>query len=203
MNSIEIVDLPSSMTEKMEETGVWKPDCPVKLEDLRLITFEHINFASQRQVGHIVMHQSFAGDMAEVLNGLIDIGFPIQSAQAMEHFNGSDVDSMNANNSSGFNGRKVMYTNEWSSHAYGAAVDINPLQNPYVIFNHAASTAEIFPNGGIKYLNRRIQEDGMVERIVQLFSDHGFTEWGGNWTDCLDYHHFQVSWDRIKELETD
>ena len=93
-----------------------------------------------------------------------------------------------------------MYTDQWSSHAYGAAVDINPLQNPYVIFNREASTAEIFPEGGIEYLNRNIMQNGMVEEIVTLFHEYGFTEWGGNWKECLDYHHFQVSWNRINEL---
>ncbi|NND35346.1 MAG: M15 family metallopeptidase, partial [Saprospiraceae bacterium] len=87
-------------------------------------------------------------------------------------------------------------TDRWSSHAYGAAIDINPGQNPYVL-NPDQSDFKVFPSGGERFLDRGNIRIGMVEPIVHIFKKHGFTEWGGEWESPLDYHHFQVDWERI------
>lgn len=118
----------------------------------------------------------------------------------MDSFKGDDVASMNANNSSAFNGRRIMNTNRWSSHAYGVAIDINPRQNPYLRFNTDENTIKVLPDEALPFVNRTVPKKGMVEPIVDLFAQYGFTEWGGRWDDKPDYHHFQMPWDRINAL---
>lgn len=148
----------------------------------------------------MVVIEEIAQDTLLLFEKLFEIAFPIHKAVPVDHFKGSDVASMNANNSSAFNCRRIMDSDRWSSHSYGTAIDINPLQNPYVLIDHEASTAKIYPKGGGMYLNRGTLEKGMVEPVVEIFYDHGFTEWGGHWKDRLDYHHFQIPWDKIQQL---
>jgi hypothetical protein len=74
------------------------------------------------------------------------------------------------------------------------------MQNPYVLIDDENSTAKIYPKGGAQYLNRHLQDLGMVESIVPLFEKYGFSDWGGAWRAPLDYHHFQVPWERIHQL---
>jgi hypothetical protein len=106
---------------------------------------------------------------------------------------------MAANNSSAFNYRKIAIdgNDAISIHSYGLAIDINPVQNPYVgnFKDHLTKdcgTAEVWPKAGIQYMNRRNRRPGMVEEIVDIFSLNGFRDWGGNWNDLQDYHHFQT-----------
>jgi D-alanyl-D-alanine carboxypeptidase len=47
-------------------------------------------------------------------------------------FGGSDFRSIEADNTSAFNCRRVEGTSRWSEHAYGRAIDVNPIENPYV-----------------------------------------------------------------------
>ena len=92
-----------------------------------------------------------------------------------------------------------MNTNRWSSHAYGIAIDINPMQNPYLMLNQNTSTINIFPDKGISYVNRRVMRAGMVEDIVPVFAQHGFTEWSEIGIKP-DYHHFQIPWNLIHTM---
>ena len=178
----------------------WNPGCPIPLDDLAAVQVLHFDLKGEKQPGYIVIHKKLAESTLKIFEDLISIQFPIHQVKGMEHFDGSDIEAMNANNSSGFNGRKVLGTDNWSSHAYGAAIDINPLQNPYVIFDHDQSTASIYPKGGSHFLNRGIPAKGMVEPIVDIFKAYGFSEWGGNWSSPLDYHHFQIPWEKIHKL---
>jgi hypothetical protein len=50
--------------------------------------------------------------------------------QLVDVYSGDDDRSMAANNTSAFNCRKVAGTSKWSEHAYGRAIDVNPVQNP-------------------------------------------------------------------------
>jgi hypothetical protein len=178
----------------------WSENCPVSLDRLVSVKIIHKDFKGHDQSGELIVLDVLAENVLTIFTELYELAFPIHSAIPVDEFGGDDVLTMNANNSSAFNCRRVMNTDRWSSHAYGAAIDINPVQNPYVLINDEAHTAKIYPNGGTKYLNRGIQEAGMVEAIAPIFKKHGFKDWGGAWRSPLDYHHFQVEWDRIREL---
>lgn len=107
------------------------------------------------------------------------------------HFEGSDPESMAANNTSGFNCRYAVTngTPEWSVHAYGEAIDVNPVQNPYV-FNGVAE-----PVAGHAYVNRLDVRPGMAVAggaLNSAFASVGWL-WGGRWTDSPDFQHFSAT----------
>lgn len=52
--------------------------------------------------------------------------------RVVDDFGGDDERSMLADNTSAFNCRLVPGTSAWAQHAYGLAVDINPLENPEI-----------------------------------------------------------------------
>ena len=110
----------------------------------------------------------------------------------MDEFDGSDLKSMQANNTSAFYARKVAGTDRWSNHSFGCAIDINPLFNPY-----SSPKSKVIPVQAEPYLNRKLNIPGMILKdsyIYKLFKDRGW-QWGG---ECfyerdgvIDRHHFQ------------
>src|SRR5690606_20285183 len=119
-------------------------------------------------------------------------------ARAMMHYRGDDEAAMRDNNTSAFNDRAITGGTVPSLHAYGLAIDINPVQNPYVEIA-GDGNARFHPAAGSRYANRAAARPGkparagMAEDVVELFAQHGFTTWGGDWDAPIDYQHFQVS----------
>lgn len=114
--------------------------------------------------------------------------------QLVDDFGGGDDRSMAANNTSAYNCRRVAGTDAWSKHAYGAAIDINPVQNPYVTPTSTVPTAgrryaDIDRSGDTQAPDGVIREGDVV---VRAFADIGW-EWGGHWTGSKDYQHFSAS----------
>lgn len=107
----------------------------------------------------------------------------------MEVFGGDDIASMTANNTSAFNGRPITGGSSWSRHAYGVAIDINPLQNPYISSKHGKQ--EILPAASTAS-RRAPQRPGMAEAVRHIFFRHGFLIWGGDWKQPIDYQHFEI-----------
>jgi hypothetical protein len=115
----------------------------------------------------------------------------------MNNFEGDDDASMRDNNSSAFNDRNLTGGDSLSLHAYGLAVDLNPVQNPFLA--KSGDALKIAPPAGAEYINRLSERPskrarpGMAEAAVRTFADNGFLIWGGYWDDPIDYQHFQVS----------
>jgi hypothetical protein len=178
----------------LQEKGVWKPECPVHLSDLVIVYVHYINFDGKHEDGRLVVHRALGEQTERIFEGLLKLKFPIHSIIPVEAFDGDDERTMEANNSSAFNYRRIMDSDKFSSHAYGVAIDINPRQNPYLLIDHDKNQLKLFPTNSFQFLNRAIQQPGMVESIISIFAKYGFTNWGGHWNShCLDYHHFQVS----------
>ena len=114
---------------------VWRKGCPVELTDLRRITFRHWNFDGVIATGQVVVNVEVAVGIEGVLRELFEAKFPIASAMPIEAFGGDDDRSTMANNTSAFNCRVVTGGKSFSEHAWGRAIDINPVQNPYVRSN--------------------------------------------------------------------
>jgi hypothetical protein len=107
--------------------------------------------------------------------------------QTIEAYGGSDDASMAADNTSGFNCRNVPNTRHWSNHAYGRAIDVNAVENPYL------QGKLIMPPAGKDYLDRRMVRPGMIvagDVVVTAFKAEGFA-WGGAWRTGVDYQHFE------------
>ena len=172
-------------------TGVsWRPGCPVALRDLRVITATHRGFDGRDRTGRLIVHRDVAPRILVLLRRLHVDGFPIRRMVPVDAYGGSDFRSIEADNTSAFNCRPVDGTNRWSEHAYGRAIDVNPIENPYVTTagttSHAASRA---------YLRRTPFRPGMAaagHAVVRAFDAIGWG-WGGRWQGVKDYQHFSAS----------
>ena len=184
-----VAPLPAALRASM--TGVsWRPGCPVGLDDLRLVRASHWGFGGRVRTGRIVVHRDVSRDVVAVLQRLYAAGFPIRRMVPVDAYGGSDFRSIEADNTSAFNCRYVDGTTRWSEHAYGRAIDLNPIENPYVTSggttSHRAST---------RFLRRTPYRAGMAVEggvVVRAFAAVGWS-WGGRWSGARDYQHFSAS----------
>lgn len=180
-----------SPTLARQMTGVsWRPGCPVPLRDLRVVTATHHGFDGRDHVGRLIVHRDVAPRILALLRRLYAEGFPIRRMVPVDAYGGSDFRSIEADNTSAFNCRFVDGTTRYSEHAYGRAIDVNPIENPYVTravtTSHPASRA---------YVRRTPFRPGMAAEgrpLVQAFAAIGWG-WGGRWSGAKDYQHFSVS----------
>ena len=92
--------------------------------------------------------------------------YPIRRMRLVDAFGSDDDRSMAADNTSGFNCRFVSGTTRWSRHAYGTAIDLNPIENPYVAGSHVS------PPAGAPYVDRSTHAPGVIHRhgfVVEAF----------------------------------
>jgi hypothetical protein len=176
---------------QMKAHRVLNPGAPVGCDRLRLLTFAYLGFDGQTHTdAELVVLDAVAEHVLQIFVALRERGFPIGSVKLMDQFNGNDDAAIAANNTSSFNVRAVAGSGNISLHSYGVAIDLNPVQNPYVIRTGSGLIVE--PRSGAAYANRRNQRPGMAEPVIALFAAHGFVEWGGRWANPTDYQHFQV-----------
>ncbi|RNC85606.1 MAG: M15 family peptidase [Balneola sp.] len=197
---MSIRSLTENEIQSMQSGNIWSEDCPLHHSRLRVVEIKYFGFDDYEHSSTMIVLDSISEQVKLIFEELFSVAFPIYSIVPMEQFKGDDVASMEANNSSAFNGRRIMNTDRWSSHAYGCAIDINPAQNPYMLLDKKQAKINVFPSSAIDYVNRNSIRKGMVEPIVQIFEKHGFTDWGGGWVHKPDYHHFQLPWESIHKL---
>jgi hypothetical protein len=170
-------------------TGVsWHPGCPVGLNRLRLLRVDHWGFDGEVHRGRLVVHRDSAQPMLRTMRELFALRFPIRRMRLVDAYGADDHRSMAADNTSAFNCRFVAGTSRWSEHAYGHAIDVNPVENPYVSGGHVS------PPAGAAYLDRSQRVPGLIHRrgpVVAAFAAAGW-EWGGNWSSPKDYQHFSA-----------
>jgi hypothetical protein len=172
---------------------VLQPGAPVACRQLQIVRFSYVDFDRARHDdGEIMVMAAVAPQVKALFDELLKRRFPLAQARLMEHYQGNDDASMAENNSSAFNDRPITGGSSVSLHAYGLAIDINPLQNPYVQ-RDAQGRLAYSPPAGQAYGKRQASRPGSSEQIVELFAQHGFLIWGGDWKKPVDYQHFQVS----------
>lgn len=184
--------------DRMKARGVLAPRAPAGCEKLAMVRFAYVDFQGRtHDDGEIMVMAAVADDVKAIFDALHARRFPIARARLMDHYLGDDAASMKDNNTSAFNHRPVIGSTLASLHAYGLAIDLNPIQNPFVQLQPDGN-AVFSPASGIKYVNRSNQRPGksaragMAEDVVLLFANHGFLIWGGDWDAPVDYQHFQV-----------
>lgn len=163
----------------------WHSGCPVPLRDLRLLRMPYWGFDGDIHRGRMVVNERQAAKVLSAFEKIYEARFRIRRMKLIEAYDGSDAASMRANNTSAFNCRTVGGTSRWSEHAYGRAIDINPVQNPYV----RGDTVE--PSAGEAYLDRSNVRKGMIVRpgpVLRAFSAIEW-QWGGDWQSSKDYQH--------------
>jgi D-alanyl-D-alanine carboxypeptidase len=167
----------------------WRAGCPVGPAQLRLLRLSYWGFDGKRRIGSLVVRDRVARDVVTVFRRLYAVRFPIRRLRKVDAYRGSDDASMAADNTSGFNCRFVSGTSRWSQHAYGEAIDVNPVENPYV------QGARVSPPAGRRYLDRSPARPGMAVEggvLVRAFEAVGW-KWGGRWTGSRDYQHFSTT----------
>lgn len=167
----------------------WRPGCPHPVDELRLVRASHWGFDGAVHEGTIVVDAAVADAVVRVLEALFDARYPIERMEPVDRYGGSDDASMAANNTSGFNCRPATGGTSWSEHAYGRAIDLNPLQNPYVRGD------QVLPPQSARYVDRSSTDVGVIrdgDPAVVAFAREGWS-WGGRWTTVKDYQHFSAS----------
>ena len=188
-DSISLIS--DALCRDMRSSKVLNPGAPVGCERLRLVRFSYVGFdGALHDDGELMVLDAVADHVLAIFIALRSRAFPIASAQLMNRYNGNDDASMARNNTSAFNVRRVEGVNTISLHAYGVAIDLNPIQNPYV--ERGARGVEVAPPAGAGYVGRQNRRPGMAETVVDLFAHHGFAQWGGYWPRGIDYQHFQI-----------
>ena len=168
----------------------WRPGCPVGLDTLRVVRVTYLGFDRQAHRGRLVVHRSVAHDVARVFGRLYDARFPIRKIRLVDFYGADDKRSMKDDNTSAFNCR---YRNgvccTWSMHAYGKAIDINPVENPELWSGGVA------PPNGAAYADRSNKRRGMIfhgDVVWKAFRTIGW-RWGGDWSWPVDYQHFSTN----------
>jgi hypothetical protein len=196
-DAVSAADVHSSPISKgfCEEMKIHKTlgnNSPVGCERLAVVKFSYFGFDGQvHGDGEIVVLDAAADRVARIFDTLLSTRFPIEKARPLNAYEGDDEASMADNNTSSFNDRPISGGSSLSLHAYGLAIDLNPAQNPFV--QRARGTFQVSPRGSESYLKRSDIRPGMAEAIVDVFAENGFPIWGGDWTNPIDYQHFQVS----------
>jgi hypothetical protein len=160
--------------------------------ELRAIHLSYAGFGGTAHTGVIIVNARVVRQVIKVFAILYRARFPIRRMEPVDVFHGSDPRSMAADDTSGFNCRRAAAPGppQWSMHAYGLAIDVNTVQNPYV-----EAGADVQPPAGAAYVSRSVIRLGMAFPggiLVSAFSSVGW-RWGGYWAGSPDYQHFSVN----------
>jgi len=164
----------------------WREGCPLHWEELTMLSLSYWNFDGRPVKGRMVVNTTIVDDVVMIFEKLFEAGFPIERIALVDDYGGDDKEAMRHNVTSGFNCRYVDGTERWSNHAFGLAIDINPLINPW------AREDNVLPLEGTRYAwDRENPIPGMVnagDRVIAIFEEAGWS-WGGVWGSA-DYMHF-------------
>jgi hypothetical protein len=176
------------------EARFWHAGCPVPVSDLRLLTVSYWDFDGNRQTGELVINRRAAAPLAKVFRQLYRLRFPIRHMRLADFYGPKRSQPADGDVSASFECRRAVPspcgsgTGNWSQHAFGLALDLNPIENPYTGCGRTRERASI------RYLNRSKIRPGMVTpAVVRAFRSIGWG-WGGSWVGSTkDYMHFSSS----------
>ncbi len=167
----------------------WHPGCPVAPGKLRRVSVDHIGFDTQAHRGELVVHEELVPQVIAIFEELYRLHYPIEKMRTVDQYRAADDElSMEDNNTSAFSCRAIPGSGRWTQHAYGRAIDLNPLLNPYI-----GAGGEFRPKNAAVYVKRDRIEPGLIhdgDASVHVFTDRGW-RWGGNWKSPIDYQHFE------------
>lgn len=164
----------------------WRPDCPVRADDLAWLRVAFWGFDDRRHTGELLVHEDVARDLVSVFARLYAAKFPMEQVTIQTDQELHAPPTGDGNPTTAFACRPTTGGTQVSQHAYGLAVDVNSFQNPYV------SGDLVLPELAGAYRNRGHKRPGMIEAndpVVRAFASIGW-EWGGLWASLKDYQHF-------------
>ena len=176
------------------EGEFWHAGCPVQPSDLRLLRIAYWDFNGNRQIGELVVNRRAAAPLSTVFRRLYRLRFRIRHLRFADFYGPKSVQPADRDVTASFECRRAVPspcgsgTGSWSQHAFGLAVDLNPIENPYTGCGRTRERASI------PYLNRSKIRRGMVTpAVVRAFRSVGWG-WGGSWAGSTkDYMHFSFS----------
>jgi len=166
----------------------WHPGCPVGPAGLRLLRVRYAGLDGTAHDGELVVATALAGEMVAIFAELYRMRFPIRQVRTVDVYGASDDASVAADNTSAFNCRPITGGTEWSQHAYGRAIDVNPRENPYLPGPAVRPPGSLPP--GSRADRSRPPPGTVTPAVVAAFARRGWT-WGGYWTGPVDYQHFE------------
>jgi hypothetical protein len=180
-----------STVSATELGGTWHEGCPVAPGQLSQLQMLYWGFDDQPHVGTMVVNTTVVSSVVSVFAQLYAARFPIEEMIPESAYGGNDNTAAAADDTSGFNCRDAVAPGppQWSVHAYGEAIDVNDVQNPYV------DGAMVIPPTGVTYEDRSDVRPGMAVpggTLVDAFASVGW-QWGGRWTGSPDYQHFSLT----------
>ena len=169
----------------------WHSGCPVGPSSLSAVTMTYWGFDNSAHSGTLVVNRSVVPAVVAAFKSMYVSRFPIRRMVPIAAYGGSDDKSMAADNTSAFNCRRAVSDGppSWSMHAYGEAIDINTLENPYRL------DGKVLPPAGAPYMTRSDVRRGMIVAGSAPVAAFGAVRWGwgGNWSSTPDYQHFSVN----------
>lgn len=171
--------------------ATWHTGCPVGPDELRSVQLGYWGFDGQPHTGTMVVNSAVVASVVRVFSTLYAARFPLEEMVPESAFGGDDNAAAAADDTSGFNCRFAVAPGppQWSAHAYGEAIDVNDVQNPYV------AGATVIPPAGAAYEDRADVRPGMAVdggTLVEAFAAVGWF-WGGRWATTPDYQHFSLT----------
>ena len=190
-----VSEITPDIKERMVRGNSWREGCPVSLDNLRYLQMTHLGFDGQVHLGEMIVHKEVADETLFIFEELYNQHYPIHKMQLVSNYKGNDWQSIEHDNTSAFNCRPVTgKKKKWSKHAYGKAIDINPIANPYIsktgYISHKASNQYRNRNS---YRSKSLKDVAMFlknnDKVVHIFKSYGW-RWGGDWNHIKDYQHF-------------
>ncbi len=182
-----IYTLSDDIKYKMKKGTSWKKGCPVPLKDLRYLRIKYLDFKGKTREGEMIVHKDVASEVVTIFSEFYSIGYPIHKMKLVSAYKANDWQSIEADNTSAFNCRNATGSKKWSKHSYGKAIDINPIENPYVFKSGRSSH-----KASGKYIKRKPNHPAVIlknSEVLKIFKKYGW-KWGGEWSGAKDYQHF-------------
>jgi D-alanyl-D-alanine carboxypeptidase-like protein len=180
------------------EAHEYHTGCPVSLSQVRLLTVRYMGFDGRSHWGQLVVNARVASDLSRVFAKLYAMRFPIRHMQFADTYGALKNVPRDGDFTASFECRQASSspctktangtTGTWSEHAFGEAIDLNPVENPYVGCGMTRDAT------ALAYVNRSHYRRGMVNAaVVSAFASIGWG-WGGSWSGATkDYMHFSIN----------
>jgi poly-gamma-glutamate synthesis protein (capsule biosynthesis protein) len=193
-NPFNTLSINKEIKKRMIEGNSFKKGCPVALKDLRYLSIKHLGYDGKDKIGELIVHKDISSNVLKIFDELYKIKYPIYKMELVSKYKGDDWVSIEANNTSAFNCRPITGTkNKWSKHAYGKAIDINPIENPYISKKGTISHKDSLKYRVRKHKTNTLQDKAILlkeDKAVKIFEKYGW-KWGGDWYTIKDYQHFE------------
>lgn len=198
LETIDLLDPPGSggwesslspVPDEVVARSSWQEGCPVSIDELRYIVVSHHGFDGEVHTGEMIVNAAEADGVVEVFRRLFEAGYPIEQMRVIRADEVDDHPTGDWNETTSFVCRPAVGSTNWSQHAFGLAIDVNPFHNPYLRGDL------VIPELASAYTDRDDVRVGMIfddDVVVDAFADIGWS-WGGDWDTLKDWMHFSKS----------